>query len=266
MLFPAGALNMDAVRDMATAGLDTVTEVPTARWDVAAQPELPEPIASRVRHGGFLLECSLVDNAAFGVSPAEAASMDPQQRLLLERGYSALHEAGLDRSGLNGRPTGIFLGIASNDYQAVLASSPAGGSVYAATGSSMSIASGRLSYALGLNGPCVSFDTACSAALSAGHTGLRAIQNAECMYGLVSGVTLMLAPGIGTSFAIAGMTSPKGRSHTFDERADGYCRGEGCGSVALQRDVGAFAALQHAYSCTRNRQHRLAPVLSSATT
>ena len=106
--------------------------------------------------------------------------MAPQQRMLMERGYSALHQSGLDKGALSGSPTGIFLGIAANDYQAVLAMTPAGGSVYAATGSSMSIASGRLSYSLGLNGPCVSFDTACSAALSAAHTGLRALQLGEC--------------------------------------------------------------------------------------
>merc|ERR1712091_674729 len=115
--------------------------------------------------------------------------------------------------------------------------SPAGGSVYAATGSTSSIASGRVSYSLGLQGPCVSYDTACSAALAAAHAGLRALQLAECAVGLVAGVTLMLAPGVGLSFAVAGMTSPRGRSHTFDARADGYARGEACGGVALRSGV-----------------------------
>ena len=96
-LLPGGAINTDLVRNMVNGGRDACSEVPLARWDVGAQPVLPEPIASRVRHGGFLLECSLVDNTAFGVSPAEAASMDPQQRLLMEHGYTALHEAGLER-------------------------------------------------------------------------------------------------------------------------------------------------------------------------
>ena len=116
-VLPAGTTTMDAVRDMARVGKDGVSEVPLARWDVGAQPPLPEPIASRVRHGGFLFECSMVDNAAFGVSPAEAASMDPQQRLLMERGYAALHDAGFDRTSLNGSQngslTGIFVGIAA---------------------------------------------------------------------------------------------------------------------------------------------------------
>jgi acyl transferase domain-containing protein len=89
---------------------------------------------------------------------------------------------------------------------------------------------------LALHGPCVSYDTACSAALAASHAGLRALQLAECKAGLVAGVTLMLTPAIGTSFAVAGMTSARGRSHTFDARADGYARGEACGGVALDSD------------------------------
>lgn len=97
-----------------------------------------------------------------------------------------------------------------------------------------SIAAGRLSYTLGLHGPCVTYDTACSAALAAGHAALRALQLAECAVGLVLGVTLMLAPSIGTNCAVAGMTSARGRSHTFDKRADGYARSEACGGVALR--------------------------------
>ena len=219
---------------MVACGCDAIVQVPATRWDVHAQPTLPEPIASRVRHTGFVRGAELADNAAFGVSPAEAAAMDPCQRLVLEFGYAALHDARLDRTALSGSLTGIFLGFAGTEFAQVLAASPAGGSVYAATGSSASIAAGRLSYTLGLHGPCVSYDTACSAALAAGHAGLRALQLAECKVGLVAGVTLMLAPGVGTSFAVAGMTSARGRSHTFDGRADGYARGEACGGVALR--------------------------------
>ena len=110
--------------------------------------------------------------------------MDPCQRLVLEFGYAALHDARLDRTALGGSLTGVFLGFAGTEFAQLLAASPAGGSVYAATGSSASIAAGRLSYALGLHGPCVSYDTACSAALAAGHAGLRALQLAECSVGL----------------------------------------------------------------------------------
>merc|ERR1711965_936599 len=221
---------------MVGCGHDAVMQVPAARWDVHTPPALPAPIASRVRHTGFVRGAELADNAAFAISPAETAAMDPCQRLVLECGYVALHDAPLDRTALGGSLTGVFLGFAGTEFAQVLAASPAGGSVYSATGASASIACGRLSYTLGLHGPCVSFDTACSAALVAGHAGLRALQLAECKIGLVAGVTLVLAPGIGTSFAVAGMTSARGRSHTFDARADGYARGEACGGVVLRRD------------------------------
>merc|ERR1711995_259728 len=132
-----------------------------------------------------------------------------------------------------GSLTGVFLGIAANDYAEVLRSSPAGCSVYAATGSSHSIASGRLGYVLGLHGLCAAYDLACSAALVANHAALRALQLRECANALSVGVSLMLLPGVGATFALAGMTSARGRSHTFDSRADGYARGEACSAMAL---------------------------------
>ena len=202
---------------------DAIGEVPTGRWDAATLPAGACDAMSKLRrrHGGFLMDAELADPAAFNVSTAEAAAMDPQQRLLLERGYEALHAGELPRAALSGSLTGVFIGIASTDYAAVLAASPQGGSVYAATGSSLSIASGRISYVLGLHGPCASYDTACSAALLAMHAARRALQLHECDAGVSSGVNLMLTPSVGTSFAVAGMTSPTGRCHTFDHRADG---------------------------------------------
>merc|ERR1711965_279185 len=142
-LLPLGAGSMAAVESMVACGRDAISQVPLSRWDVAAQPSLPEPIASRVRHGGFVRGAQLVDNGAFSVPPAEAAAMDPQQRLLLEHGYAALHDASLDRAALNGSLTGFFLGIASTDFTQVLPFTPAGSSVYSATGTALSIASGR---------------------------------------------------------------------------------------------------------------------------
>ena len=117
--------------------------------------------------------------------------MDPCQRLVLERSYTALHDAPLDRAALGSSLTGVFLGFAGTEFSQVLAASPAGCSVYAATRSASSIASGRLSYVLGLHGPCVSYDTACSSALSACHGGLRALQLNECTAGLGLGVRVV---------------------------------------------------------------------------
>ena len=231
-MFPARVLSPQCVHRLVASGQDAISEVPKTRWDM---PPLPEPFASRARHGGFVNEADFVDNIAFGVSPAEAAAMDPCQRAVLERAYAALHEASLERASLAGTLTGVFLGISTSEFGQLLAALPAGMSVHAATGSSLSIACGRLAYVFGLHGPCASYDTACSAALVACHSGYRALQLLECGVALAAAVSLMLTPTIGTSFAVAGMTSAGGRSFTFDVRADGYVRGEGCGSVALSR-------------------------------
>ena len=237
-LLPGGAASTVAARLLGGAAANGISEVPLARWDAAATSALlPEPIASRTRHGGFVNGAELTDNVAFAVSPAEATAMDPCQWLVLEYGYAALRNASLIRGVLNGSLMGVFLGFATVDFSQLLAALPAGGSVYAATGSSGAVAAGRLSFTLGLHGPCATYDTACSAALVASHAGLRAIQLAECSLGLIIGVMLMLAPSIGTAFAAAGMTSMRGRSHTFDAHADGYARGEACGGSALRRGI-----------------------------
>ena len=178
--FPGGVNTKTAVRRFVVCSIDAVGEVPASRWDTyqsAVDNGVTPRVASRARHGGFINQVELADNKRFSVSPAECAAMDPQQRILLEDGYFAMHEADVDRVKTPGALTGIFLGFGNaSDFQAVLAASPAGSSVYAATGSTVSIASGRLSYVLGFHGPCVSYDTACSAALAANHAGLRALQ------------------------------------------------------------------------------------------
>jgi acyl carrier protein len=162
-LLPRGTATAAQGYHLMANGGDAVVEVPAARWGRSAPP-LDEPVTSRVRHGGFVVGAQRFDNRAFGVSSAEASAMDPQQRLLLEHGYAALHGAGLRRDVLMGSLTGVFLGISANDFAEALGAST---SVYAATGVSLAIASGRLSYVLGLHGPAVASDTACSATLVA---------------------------------------------------------------------------------------------------
>ena len=222
---------------LAASGYNAIATVPSARWSLSALPHASDPIASCRRHGGFAEGVHLFDQQAFLVPPREASAMDPQQRLVLEHGYAALHSTGIERAALGGSLTGVFLGIATSEFGALLAALPAGASAYAATGSSRSIASGRVAYVLGLHGPCISYDTACSAALTACQAGLRALQRDECITGAVAGVNLMLTPGLSTAFAIAGMTSVRGRSLTFDARADGYARGEACGALVLRTDA-----------------------------
>ena len=243
-LLPGGGISVQNAWMIGVCGRDAIGEVPLCRWDVIGLPSSCDALSvERRRHGGFIDGADLFALSAFGVSVSEASAMDPQQRLLLERGYEALHAGGLDRSVLTSSLTGVFIGIASTDYAQVLAASPMGGSVYAATGSSLSIASGRISYILGLHGPCASYDTACSAALVASHAARRALQLGECVSSLASGVNLMLTPAVGTSFAVAGMTSATGRCHTFDERADGYARGEACCAASLRREDEAASLL-----------------------
>ena len=166
-MLPAGAASGACVQGLVACGVDTIDEVPATRWDIASQPALPESFASRARHGGFVKGAEYVDNAAFTISRAEAAAMDPQQRVLLECGYGALHDADVRRAALSSSLTGVFLGISAAEFAGLLAALPAGSSVYAATGTSLSVAAGRLSYVLGLHGPSISYDTACSAALVA---------------------------------------------------------------------------------------------------
>ena len=265
-LCPTASVRIEGLQAMALSGLSTHTpfgkehfatmgsralsnatnalgQVPASRWAMpAAAQAMCLPTEShvrgvhgrRVRHGGFTRGVQLFGASKFGILPAEAKSMDPQQRLLLEHGYGALHAASLSSGALDGSLVGVFAGVMAFEFAAMLLSSlPIGGSAYAATGSEASIASGRLSYVLGLHGPCVSYDTACSAALVASHAALRALQLAECTTGVASGVNLMLMPHGASSLAAAGMTSERGRCHTFDTLADGYARSEACAAATL---------------------------------
>ena len=235
MMHPRGVQDRFTAAAAFSCASDLAGEVPLERWDTESLPAVGGAAADRRRHGGFLIGLELVDHTRFNVSAAEATAMDPQQRMLLERGYEALHTAGHDRASLlNNNPCGVFLGIQANDYTDVLRASPVGGSVYGVTGGFHAIACGRLSYVLGFQGPCVGYDTACSAQLVANHGALRALQLDECPISLVMGVNIMLVPDVAAQMAVAGMTSGGGRCHTFDERADGYLRGEACATFVLQ--------------------------------
>ena len=160
-------------------GFDALDQIPTSRWDTTSAANqlagsTPE-VASRIRHGGFLATAELFRASAFGVSAAEAAAMDPQQRLLLELGYATLHGAGLLRASLLGSVIAVNVGQWASEFGNVLTGLAAGSSVYASTGFSCSVTCGRVSFVLGLQGPCASFDTACSASLVASHTGAAGV-------------------------------------------------------------------------------------------
>ncbi|MFJ7048039.1 3-oxoacyl-ACP reductase FabG [Streptomyces sp. NPDC101112] len=211
-------------------GGDAIHRTPPGRWSGL-------PGADRIREGaaglgGFLDDIDRFDAAYFGISPKEAAMTDPQQRLVLEVAQEALEHAGIPTRTLEGRRTGVFLGASTADYAP---DSPEDMGGWSAAGSSMGVIAGRLSYSLGLRGPSMLVDTACSASLVAVHLACQSLRAGESELALAGGVNLLLSPGASVAFEEAGMLSPDGRCHTFDAGAHGYGRGEGCGVVVLKR-------------------------------
>ncbi len=235
---PRSVSSLGSLRHISRCGHDLLSVIPSSRWDVAqAADDLlggrPE-IASRVRHGGFLRNAQLFEHGFFSISAAEASAMDPQQRQLLEGGYGAFYAAGMAKASLLDSVTAVNVGQWQSEFGTVLLRTPAGRSVYASTGFSCSVTCGRVSFVLGLQGPCASYDTACSASLVANHGSVRALQRLECDWALSAGVNMILDPAPMRGNAVAGFTSVRGRSHTFDVRADGYARGESIDSIACR--------------------------------
>jgi myxalamid-type polyketide synthase MxaB len=194
-------------------------------------------------YGGFLSQVDRFEPQFFGVSPREAVSLDPQQRLLLEVSWEALERANQVPEKLFNSSTGVFVGIGSHDYVNVLrdAGDLASIDAYFGTGNAFSVAAGRLSYTLGLTGPCLAVDTACSSSLVTVHLACQSLRNRECNLALAGGVNLILSADLTINFCKARMLSPDGRCKSFDASADGYVRGEGCGMIVLKRLSDAVA-------------------------
>jgi acyl transferase domain-containing protein len=217
---------------------DAVKRVPDDRWDVEAyyDPDPSSPGKMHAPYGGFLDRVDLFDAAFFGISRREAETMDPQQRLLLEVAWEALENAGIAANRLRGSSTGVFVGITTSDYARLAASDRSiAFDAYTATGGALNAAAGRISYVLGLNGPAVAIDTACSSSLVAVHLACQSLRTRESDLALAGGVNMLLAPDIFVCFTKWGMLAADGRCKTFDERADGFVRAEGCGIIALKR-------------------------------
>ena len=219
-------------------GEDAVTEVPDDRWDKSAYYD-PNPSAPGKMHapfGGFIDHMDLFDAAFFGISGREAETMDPQQRLVLEVAWESLENAGIAAERLRGSATGIFLGITTADYARLAVNSGAASlDVYTATGGALNAAAGRLAYFLGTNGPAMAVDTACSSSLVAVHLACQSLRAREVDTALAGGVNVLLTPEPFICFAKWGMMAPDGRCKTFDDAADGFVRGEGCGMIVLKR-------------------------------
>jgi malonyl CoA-acyl carrier protein transacylase len=218
-------------------GRDAIGEVPKERWDINAyyDPNPDAPGKMSTRFGGFLERVDEFDPTFFNISPREAVSLDPQQRLLLEVSWEAIENSGLMQEKLPTK-TGVFVGISDNDYfQLLLKQGFAEIDSYLALGNDHSTASGRLSYFLGLTGPCLSVNTACSSSLVGVHLACQSLRNSECDLALAGGVNLILTPELSINFSKARMLSPDGRCKTFDATANGYVRAEGCGVILLKR-------------------------------
>ena len=249
--FPGDANTPQAFWDLLANGVDAIREVPPDRWDVEAHYD-PDPDAMDkmyTRWGGFVEGAALFDASFFGIAPREAVGMDPQQRLLLEVAWEALENAGHAPSGLTGTQTGVYVGICASDYGFLRMGS--GIDAYFGTGNAHSVAAGRLSYLLGLQGPSLAVDTACSSSLVTVHLACQALRSRECDLALAAGVNLIVSP-VGTfNFCRARMMAPDGRCKTFDASANGYVRGEGCGVVVLKRLAEAIADRDHILAVIR---------------
>ncbi len=236
--FPGGAVDGETFWQMLRDGRDAISIVPAERWDADAyydpNPDLPGKMVTRC--GGFLDQVDRFDAKFFEIAPREAASMDPQQRLALEVAWEALEDSGYAPAELRGTRAGVFLGIASSDYGQLHLETgdPQSLDAHYASGIAHSIASGRISYLLGLEGPSISLDTACSSSLVAVHLACQSLRAGDCTLALAGGVNVMLAPQTTALLSRVHMLSPSGRCKAFDESADGFVRGEGCGFVVLK--------------------------------
>ena len=242
--FPGGARDPQSYWQLLINGVDAITEIPADRWPIAAfyDPDPNAPGKMTTRYGGFLEDVYDFDPQFFQITPREAFNMDPQQRLLLEVSWEALENAHQPPDTLFGSATGVFMGISSVDHALITARKIEAIDGHFGTGNAISIAAGRLSYALGVTGPSMAVDTACSSSLVAIHLACQSLRQRECDMALAGGVNVLLAPEFTINFSKARMLSPDGRCKTFAAAANGYVRSEGCGVVVLKRLSDAVAA------------------------
>ncbi|MEM6980894.1 MAG: polyketide synthase, partial [Planctomycetota bacterium] len=244
--FP-GAPNLDAYWELISGGIDGTSDIPLDRFDIDALYDPSGQTAGKmsVRRAGLVSGIDQFDPQFFGISPREAARMDPQQRLLLEVAWESLEIGGIDARQIADTDASMFVGIGGTDYSK-LPSQYNGYYKYidahVGTGNALSIAANRVSYIMDLHGPSMAIDTACSSSTMATHLAVQSLRRGECSLAIAGGVNAILTPETTIAFSKAQMLSPDGCCRPFDQAANGYVRGEGCGLVVLKRLTDAVAA------------------------